>query len=333
MPLSLSLPLALAALIVEALIGYPAPLYRAIGHPVTWMGRWLAWLEGGLNRPEAGFVARRAAGVVALCLYLPLVALVAWAATRLCVSGGPLGFAALALLAASLPSQRSLAIHVRAVAEGLDASLDGGRRAVAKIVGRNPDVLDEAGVVRAAIESLAENFSDGVVAPILWIALGGLAGGALYKAINTADSMIGHRDERYKAFGWAAARTDDLVNLPASRLAALWLILGAFLTPGASARDAARAVWRDASRHRSPNAGWPEAAMAGALGLKLAGPRVYGEALIDDAFMGDGRREANAADIRRALRLFTRACAIQAVTLFALLVILALRSAVIGRGQ
>jgi adenosylcobinamide-phosphate synthase len=331
--LSLSLPLALAALIVEALIGYPAPLYRAIGHPVTWMGRWLAWLEAGLNRPEAGFVARRAAGVVALCLYLAPVALVAWAATRLCVSAGPLGFAALALLAASLPSQRSLAIHVRAVAEGLDASLDGGRRAVAKIVGRNPDVLDEAGVVRAAIESLAENFSDGVVAPILWIALGGLAGGALYKAINTADSMIGHRDERYKAFGWAAARTDDLVNLPASRLAALWLILGAFLSPGASARDAARAVWRDASRHRSPNAGWPEAAMAGALGLKLAGPRVYGEALIDDAFMGDGGREANAADTRRALRLFTRACAIQAVTLFALLVILALRSAVIGRGQ
>ena len=286
MPLSLSLPLALAALIVEALIGYPAPLYRAIGHPVTWMGRWLAWLEAGLNRREASFVARRAAGVVALCLYLAPVALIAWAATRLCVSAGPLGFAALALLAASLPSQRSLAIHVRAVAEGLDASLDEGRRAVAKIVGRNPDVLDEAGVVRAAIESLAENFSDGVVAPILWIALGGLAGGALYKAINTADSMIGHRDERYKAFGWAAARTDDLVNLPASRLAALWLILGAFLTPGASARDAARAVWRDASRHRSPNAGWPEAAMAGALGLKLAGPRVYGETLIDDAFMG-----------------------------------------------
>jgi adenosylcobinamide-phosphate synthase len=222
---------------------------------------------------------------------------------------------------------------VSAVAEGLDAGLDGGRHAVAKIVGRNPDVLDEAGISRAAIESLAENFSDGVVAPILWTALGGLVGGALYKAINTADSMIGHREERYRAFGWAAARLDDIVNLPASRLAALWLILGALLTPGASARDAARAVWRDAAHHRSPNAGWPEAAMAGALGLKLAGPRVYGETLVADAFMGSGRREAAAADIRQALRLFTRACAIQAVTLFALLVILALRSAVIGRGQ
>ena len=314
---SFSLPLALAALIVEALIGYPAPLYRAIGHPVTWMGRWLAWLEAALNRADATSATRRAAGVLALCLYLAPVGVVAWAATRACASGGPLGFALLALLAASLPAQRSLGVHVNAVADGLNASLEEGRRAVAKIVGRNPDVLDEAGVARAAIESLAENFSDGVVAPILWIALGGLVGGALYKAINTADSMIGHRDERHKAFGWAAARFDDLVNLPASRLAALWLILGALLTPGASARDAARAIWRDASHHRSPNAGWPEAAMAGALGLRLAGPRVYGETLVDDGFMGSGRREADAADIRRALRLFTRACAIQAGTLAA----------------
>ena len=314
---SFSLPLALAALIVEALIGYPAPLYRAIGHPVTWMGRWLAWLEAGLNRADATAATRRAAGALALCLYLAPVALISWAATRVCASGGALGFALLALLAASLPAQRSLGVHVNAVADGLDASLEEGRRAVAKIVGRNPEVLDEPGVARAAIESLAENFSDGVAAPILWIALGGLVGGALYKGVNTADSMIGHRDERHQAFGWAAARVDDLVNLPASRLAALWLILAAALTSGASARDAARAIWRDASHHRSPNAGWPEAAMAGALGLKLAGPRVYGKTLVDDGFMGSGRREADAADIRRALRLFMRACAIQAGTLAA----------------
>jgi adenosylcobinamide-phosphate synthase len=315
MPLSLSLPLALAASLVEALIGYPAPLYRAIGHPVTWMGRWLEWLEASLNRPGASFVARRAAGLGALCLYLAPVAFIAWAATRALLPRGALGFAALAVLAASLPAQRSLSSHVRAVADRLDSSLDEGRQAVALIVGRNPAALDEAGVARAAIESLAENFSDGVVAPILWIALGGLVGGALYKAINTADSMIGHRDERYAAFGCAAARLDDLINLPASRLAALWLILAAALTPGASARDAARAVWRDASLHRSPNAGWPEAALADALALKLAGPRVYGDILVDDAFMGDGRREAGAADIRRALRLYRTACVIQALTL------------------
>jgi len=315
MPPSLSLPLALAASVVEALIGYPAPLYRVIGHPVTWMGRWLEWLEASLNRPAASFAMRRASGVVALCLYLAPVALIAWAATRALLPRGALGFAALAVLAASLPAQRSLSSHVRAVADGLYVSLDDGRRAVALIVGRNPAALDEAGVARAAIESLAENFSDGVVAPILWTALGGLIGGALYKAINTADSMIGHRVDRYRAFGWAAARLDDVVNLPASRLAALWLVLAAALTPGASARAAARAVWRDASLHRSPNAGWPEAAIAGALGLKLAGPRVYGDTLIDDAFMGAGRREADAADIRRALRLYGLACVIQAMAL------------------
>src|SRR3984957_15664935 len=163
-----TLPLALAAQIVEALIGYPAPLYRAIGHPVTWMGRWLAWLEAILNGAGASLDARRAAGILTLCVYCTPVALAAWAATWLCVWAGALGLIALAALAASLPAQRSLAIHGSAGGGGPDAGLPGGRRAVAKIVGRNPDVLDEAGISRAAIESLAENFSDGVVAPILW---------------------------------------------------------------------------------------------------------------------------------------------------------------------
>jgi len=276
------------------------------------MGTWLSWLEAKLNRPEANFATRRGVGLAALALYLLPVALVAAAATALFAPRGALGFAALAILAASLPAQRSLDAHVRAVADGLSHSLEGGRMAVAKIVGRNPDVLDSAGVARAAIESLAENFSDGVVAPVLWIAIGGLTGGALYKAVNTADSMIGHKNDRYAAFGWAAARLDDLVNLPASRLAAGLLIAGAALTPGASARGALRAVLRDAAKHRSPNAGWPEAAMAGALGLKLAGPRVYGKTLVEDAFMGDGRREATADDIRRALRLYRIACVVQA---------------------
>jgi adenosylcobinamide-phosphate synthase len=165
-------------------------------------------------------------------------------------------------------------------------------------------------VARAAIESLAENFSDGVVAPAFWMSVAGLPGGAAYKAINTADSMIGHRTERYAAFGWAAARVDDLVNLPASRLSASLLILAAAVT-GESPRGAVQAVYRDASRHRSPNAGWPEAAMAGALGFSLAGPRVYGDTRVDDAFMGNGRRDATAADITRALRLYKAACLAQ----------------------
>ena len=177
---------------------------------------------------------------------------------------------------------------------------------------RDPQSLDEAGVSRAAIESLAENFSDGVVAPLFWLILGGLPGCAAYKAINTADSMIGHESERYLAFGWAAARLDDLVNLPASRLSAIWIVAAARLMPGADWRAAALSALTDAPRHRSPNAGWPEAAMAGALGLALAGPRSYGGKRVDDAWMGSGRRDATAADIHRALRLYRIAYIIQA---------------------
>jgi adenosylcobinamide-phosphate synthase len=314
---SQTLPLALGALLLEALIGYPAALYRTAGHPVTWIGAWLAWLEWRLNRPGNASAVRRVLGAFALAAYLAPVALVCLALTRVLAPLGALGFAVLSLMAASLPAQRSLHAHVKAVADSLDRSLEEGRRAVAMIVGRNPDMLDSAGVARAAIESLAENFADGVVAPIFWTALGGLAGGALYKAVNTADSMIGHRSERHAAFGWAAARLDDLVNLPASRLAALMLVLAAFLMAEASPWKAARAIMRDARKHRSPNAGWPEAAMAGALGLRLAGPRVYGETLVDDAFLGDGRREATAADIFRALALYRRACLIQGIVLCA----------------
>jgi adenosylcobinamide-phosphate synthase len=322
MHLALSPLLALAALVIEALAGYPDVLYRAIGHPVTWMGAWLSWLDRRLNRPAWSFAWRRAAGALALALLLLPVGGVA-ALLTLEAPPGSIGFVILALLAASLPAQRSLNDHVGAVAEALERDgLQGGRRAVSLIVGRNVQALDEAGVARAAIESLAENFSDGAVAPLLWIVLGGLTGGALYKAVNTADSMVGHRSERYLAFGWAAARLDDLVNLPASRLAALWLIAAAAILPGACAPAALRAVRRDAARHRSPNAGWPEAAMAGALGLKLAGPRVYGEQQIDDAFIGEGRYAANAADIRDALRLYRLACILQAVAIGALALIL-----------
>jgi adenosylcobinamide-phosphate synthase len=188
------------------------------------------------------------------------------------------------------------------------------------IVGRNPASLDESGVARAAIESLAENYSDGVVAPAFWLAVGGLVGAVGYKAANTADSMIGHRTQRYAAFGWAAARLDDLINLPASRLAALFLVIGACAT-GGSPSAAFRAIYRDARHHRSPNAGWPEAAMAGALGLQLAGPRVYGDTAVDDAFMGDGRRDASASDIRCALKVYTAACVAQALLLLAIVVI------------
>lgn len=252
--------------------------------------------------------------MVVLAIVLGVVGLATVAVTRIFegVLPGMAALIGLAILAASLPAQRSLDTHVSAVAEALERGLVEGRRAVSMIVGRNPESLDEAGVARAAIESLAENFSDGVVAPLAWMAVGGLPGAALYKAANTADSMIGHKTPRHLAFGWAAARFDDLINLPASRLCALWLILAAAIVPGASATAALRAVRRDARRHTSPNAGWPEAAMAGALGFSLAGPRVYGTTRIEAATMGDGRRDLGAPDIRRALVLYRVALLVQA---------------------
>ncbi len=305
-----TLPLTCAALALEALLGYPDALYRWIGHPVTWMGRVIAALETRLNRAGASFSARRGAGVAAELLLLAATALPALALQGM-LGGSWAGLAGLAALCATLPAQRSLDAHVRAVARALDRDgLEGGRRAVSHIVGRNPATLDEGAVGRAALESLAENFSDGVVAPAIWMALGGLPGAALYKAINTADSMVGHRTERHRAYGWAAARLDDLVNLPASRLSALWIVLACLLT-GDRAAEALRAVRRDASAHRSPNAGWPEAALAGALGLSIGGPRVYGTERAEVAYMGRGRAAVTAEDIRRGLRLYRASCAVQ----------------------
>ncbi len=303
--------IALIALIVERAFGYPDRLFNAIGHPVVWIGSVIGYLDERLNRPELMAHSRRRNGVIALLTILAAAAIPAFIVQSI-LSWIPFGFVVAALLASSLMAQRSLEDHVGVVATALDdGGVAQGRKAVSMIVGRDPESLDEAGVARAAIESLAENFSDGVVAPAFWLCVAGLPGIAAYKAVNTADSMIGHKTERHGAFGWASARFDDLVNLPASRLTALLIMAAAVVVPHASPRRAWRAVRRDAPRHRSPNAGWPEAAMAGALGLALAGPRHYDGEVVDDAMMGDGgRRDADAADIRRALRLYRAADAI-----------------------
>ena len=304
---SMSIAITLLALLIEATVGYPDRLLRAIGHPVMWLGWMIDALDRALNRDADNAAHRRAAGFIALVgiVGLPVAAALAIEHSLLLL---PLGFIVVSLLASTLIAQRSLHDHVARVATALERDgIGGGREAVSHIVGRDPDVLDQAGVARAAIESLAENFSDGIVAPVIWMAVGGLAGGAAYKAINTADSMIGHRTPRHRDFGFAAARLDDLVNLPASRLSALLIVAAAALSEHASAPGAWRSVVRDARRHRSPNAGYPEAAMAGALGLALAGPRVYGGVLVEDATMGQGRRDAGPDDIRAALALYRRA--------------------------
>ena len=272
------------------------------------MGRLIAWLDRRLNRDGAEREARRRAGAVALLVLLVVVGAVAFIVEQALLL---LPFGLLARRRRSparcSPSAACTSMS-RAVADALDeGGLDAGREAVAQIVGRDTAELDEAGVARAAIESLAENFSDGVVAPAFWMVVARLPGAAVYKAINTADSMIGHRTARHQAFGWAAARLDDLVNLPASRLSALLIVAAAYLTRRVGRRRLGAAIWRDGPQHRSPNAGWPEAAMAGALGLALAGPRVYDGVMVEGAWMGDGRREADAADIRARARRSTAA--------------------------
>ena len=248
---------------------------------------------------------RRSAGILAM-LVLLAASLGIGIALEILIRAIPhFGCVVTVLIVAMLLAGGNLDRHVREVAVALRAEgLAGGRHSVAKIVGRDPQTLDEASVCRAAIESLAENASDGVTAPALWFLIAGLPGIIAYKTINTADSMIGHLSDRYRAFGWAAARLDDLVNLPASRLTGLAFIAAAALVPGASVGAAWQAYWRDAAKHRSPNAGWPEAAMAGALGLKLGGPRVYGGSPVDDSWMGNGTAEATPDDIERALTIY-----------------------------
>ncbi len=324
MDLAATLKLAAFAVAVEACLSYPQGLFRAIGHPVTWTGRLIALADGRLNGHDRSFATRRALGFAALLLLLLLAGGGAYlfsfglAAFEL---RQPASLVLSALIASSFIAQRSLHAHVLAVADALAAGLAAGRAAAAKIVGRDVAKLDEAGIARAAIESLAENFSDAVVAPAFWLALGGLPGGACYKAINTADSMVGHRTQRHAAFGFAAAKLDDIANFCPARLSACLVVIAACFAPKASARAAWRTIRRDARGHPSPNAGWPEAAFAGALGLRLGGPRLYGEVRIEDAWIGSGK-EASAKDIKHALVLYRFACGVHwaALTLMALVI-------------
>ncbi len=294
------------ALLLDALLGDPAWLYRRLPHPVVSMGRLLATLDGALNKPSGPGRRNRLRGLWALLVYLGLLTaaavIVDQAIARLLPR--PAGIALEALLVSVLLAGRGLMGHVGAVLAPLaSGDLAGARDAVGHIVGRRPENLKSAGIARAAIESLAENFSDGLVAPVFWYLLFGLPGIVVYKAVNTADSQIGHLNPLHRDFGWAAARLDDAANLVPARLAAVLFALAALCLGWRGPGRALAAAWSDAGRHLSPNAGWPEAAMAGALGVSLGGPRQYGAVLTRGAWLGRGRWEATAADLRRALRL------------------------------
>jgi adenosylcobinamide-phosphate synthase len=310
----------LLSLALDAVFGDPEALNRRQLHPVQLIGRVIAWADARFNRENDTPGRRRNSGAWTTIGLLAGALLLGHLVQTLLLAL-PLGWLWLAIVMSTLIAQKSLYDHVAAVASGLETGgLGGGRLAVSRIVGRDPEALDQAGVSRAAIESLAENFSDGVVAPVFWAALFGLPGLLAYKVINTADSMIGHKNARHLHFGWAAARLDDLLNLIPARLSGVLVCAASWILPGADPVGAWRALWRDAKHHRSPNAGWPEAAFAGALGLAIAGPRVYHGELVDDHWMNEGGRpHAAAPDIRMALRLFVRACCAQAVLLIALI--------------
>jgi len=293
---------AVLALMLDAAMGWPQSLYRRIGHPVGAFARIIAAMERRWNdhsRPEG---ERRIAGVVTVLILLSAVGGASYVLQNLCVAfAGAWAWPLIALLAWPGLAQRSLHEHVRPVAEALERQdLAGARAAVGMIVGRDTAALDETGVARAAIESLAESFCDGVVAPLFWLLLLGLPGLWAYKAINTADSMIGHREQRWRAYGWAAARSDDAMNLLPARLSGLLICL--------CGGGGWRILWRDAPKHASPNAGWPEAAMAGALGLRLAGPIAYDGVVLDKRWIGEGSRPAGAKDIRSGLGIYRAAC-------------------------
>ncbi|AHB49121.1 cobalamin biosynthesis protein CobD [Hyphomicrobium nitrativorans NL23] len=312
--------LAFLALFIEALAGYPEKLVARIGHPVGWMSALVRRAAAAWNERSLSLSQRRLRGVLALATVLLVGTSCVLLLDRTLDLLLPVAVAliAKAILASTLIAGRSLDERVSAVADALDErGVNAGRTALAPIVERDTAALDEAGVSRAAIESLAGGFSEGVVAPLMWLAILGLPGCALYKTVSTAGSMSSQSPDTdgRGAYGWAAVRLDEAVNMPSARLSALWLAAAARIMPGADWRSALMSAVRDGPRHRERNAGWPEAAMAGALGLTLAGPTDVGGRRIDNSWMGSGRRALTAADIHRALRLYRIAYVVQAAAI------------------
>ncbi|MBB4858909.1 adenosylcobinamide-phosphate synthase [Novosphingobium chloroacetimidivorans] len=294
-------PIALVALAIDAALGWPARLYRRIGHPVGAFARVIGCLEKRWNKPGNSTRTRRLLGLASVAILVAFSA----AAAMLLECGirqlaGRWAWPLVALAAWPALAQRSLFDHYRPIEHALaHHDLPAARAAVSMIVGRDTAGLDEPGIARAAIESLAESFCDGVIAPLFWLLVVGLPGAWAYKAINTADSLIGHPEESLRAYGWAAARIDDVANLVPARLSGALICLA-----GAGGW---RTLWGDHARHASPNAGWPEAAMAGALNVRLAGPLLYDDVLADKPWIGDGV-EADLGAMRRARHIFVRAC-------------------------
>ena len=303
------------ALAVERLVGYPKWIHKRLGHPVEWYGALLSKLDRKLNTPEKSAFWNRFKGALTILMLIALVLIITLPIAAM-LRQFDYGAGVESLLAVPLLAQKELKRFVARVADGLKIGIVEGRAAVAHIVGRDTSNLSESDVSRAAIESLAENTSDGIIAPAFWLLLFGLPGIAVYKVINTADSMIGYKSERYLTFGWAAARLDDVVNLIGARLTGLLFVGATSLTNPMAASRALATIWHDAKKHASPNAGWPEAAIAGALDIRLGGPRVYAGRIGDLPWMGDGRTQLHPTDIRHALRLYSQSLTLMTIIVF-----------------
>lgn len=307
----------MVALLLDAIFGEPQWLWKCAPHPIVLIGRFIGLLDRWMNREHHTRFRRKRAGIVALIRLIFVISAVSLGALFLAYQAHPLlAFLLTVIGGAIFLAQRSLHDHVAAVYRPLYAGdLPAARQALSMIVGRKTDTLDEEGIARAALESLAENHSDGVIAPAFWMLIGGLPGIALYKAINTADSMVGYKTERHLQFGWASAKLDDLVNWLPARLSALLIMLSVFLTKLTGQKDAfAVPDWsviaRDALTHASPNAGWPEASYASALDVALGGPRTYPDHTVDAPYINNaGRKNLKASDIRSGLALFRATCA------------------------
>ncbi|MEM7303012.1 MAG: adenosylcobinamide-phosphate synthase CbiB [Pseudomonadota bacterium] len=299
------------ALLLDWFFGDPPSVWSKLPHPVVLFGKLIDALDEQFNKPGRSEAEQRRNGVVAVLTLLAIGLGVGHGLQILFGIFGFIGWIAEIILVAVFIAQKSMIDHVRAVIRALDSSgIEDGRRAVSMIVGRDTSSLDQSGVLKAAIESLSENFSDGVVAPAFWYMILGLPGIFAYKAINTADSMIGHKSEKYLHFGRAVAVTDDTINWPAARLSALMIAAAAVWKYGLDrARRTLSGALQNAMVHRSPNAGWPEAAMAFALEITLGGPRRYGDQTVQESTLNaSGRRKVNTKDVDAALSLFSLAC-------------------------
>ncbi len=319
--------IAFLALLIDALVGDPDWIWRKLPHPVVWIGAFISLLEKNLNLPLTLPPTSQDTHIIRfrgmlMPLYLIIASVVIGALLqKLLFDLGIGGIIATGLIASVFIAQRSLSDHVYRVWQPLsNGDMHEARKAVSMIVGRDPEQLDEAGIARASIESTAENFSDGVVAPLFWLLIGGLPGLFAYKAINTADSMIGHKNERYQYFGWASAKLDDVVNLIPARISMFLLLFGGKFKPKRlEERQTSSAlwsnvtkIWADAPKHRSPNAGWPEGAMAYQLDIALSGPRVYGDRVSAEPYVNEGgRKDIGAYEIKSALSIYAWACGLE----------------------